>query len=259
MATGMPPQTHSRPRVGVPYRTADEEVTGKLASYEKYLRAIEDATGEPVEVSLSLSKSELDELALSLDAVVLPGSPRDVNPSLYREPPHLETAEADARREQTDMALLKHAFEAGKPVLAICYGIQLLNVYLGGTLRQDISSEALPVQIEHEWDRKSGAEEPIHLVRLEAGSRLAQVAGAVEMEVNSSHHQAIREPGRKLRIVARAPDGVIEAVEWAGDSSWVTGVQWHPERMFGDSPGSVLSRALFRELVAAARGAHVRS
>jgi putative glutamine amidotransferase len=255
----MSQEAHSRPRVGIPYRTVDEEVTGKHGAYEKYLRAVEDAAGEPVEISLSLSKGELDKLAQSLDAVVLPGSPRDVNPTFYREPQHPKTAEADARREQTDMALLKHAFDGGKPVLAICYGIQLLNVYLGGTLRQDIASEALPIEIEHEWDRKTGDDEPYHLVHLASGSRLAQLADAVEVEVNSSHHQAIREPGSKLRISARAPDGVIEAVELTGDSHWVTGVQWHPERMFGDDPGDALSRALFRELVAAARGVHVRS
>lgn len=255
----MAQQAHSRPRVGIPYRAVDEEVIAKRGAYEEYLRAVEDAAGEPVEISLSLSKGDLEKLAQSLDAVVLPGSPRDVNPIFYREPQHPKTAEADARREQTDMALLKHAFDSGKPVLAICYGIQLLNVYLGGTLRQDIGSEALPIEIEHEWDRKSGAEEPYHLVRLEPASRLAQLAGATEVEVNSSHHQAIREPGSKLRIAARAPDGVIEAVEWTRGSHWVTGVQWHPERMFGDDPGDALSRALFRELVAAARGAHVQS
>lgn len=255
----MTQQTHDRPRVGVPYRSVDEEVTSKLASYERYLLAVEDAGGEPVEIPLSLSKSEIEQLAHSLDAVVLPGSPRDVNPAFYHQSPHPNTADSDARRERTDMILLKHAFDAGKPVLAICYGIQLLNVYLGGTLRQDIASEQLSVSITHNWDRKAGAPEPFHLVSLEAGSRLSQLAGTAELEVNSSHHQAVLQPGRKLQIAARAPDGVIEAVEWVGDSNWVTGVQWHPERMLDDDRGSALSRALFEDLVAAARGAHVRS
>lgn len=254
----MPHQTHNCPRVGVPYRTVDEEVTSKLGSYEKYLLAVEDAGGEPVEIPLSVSKTEIEQLASSLDAVVLPGSPKDVNPAFYHQLPRPETADSDARRERTDMTLLKHAFDAGKPVLAICYGIQLMNVYLGGTLRQDIASEQLPLEITHHWDRKAGAPEPFHLVRLEAGSHLAQLADTGEVEVNSSHHQAILQPGRKLRVAARAPDGVIEAVEWVGNSNWAIGVQWHPERMLDDDRGSALSRALFEHLVAAARGVHVR-
>ncbi|MGH7837356.1 MAG: gamma-glutamyl-gamma-aminobutyrate hydrolase family protein, partial [Candidatus Binataceae bacterium] len=92
-------------------------------------------------------------------------------------------------------------------------------------------------------------------VRFDPHSRIAKTFGAIETQVNSSHHQSIREPGRNLRVVARAPDGVVEAVEWTGDSNWVTGVQWHPERMNGDA----LAQMLFRELVAAARGAAVRS
>jgi putative glutamine amidotransferase len=157
------------------------------------------------------------------------------------------TAHADPPRELTDRALLDHAFAAGKPVLAICYGIQLLNVHLGGTLIQDIQSE-LPEHLQHEKDKSSGeTRDPEHAVRLEGGSRLAALAGAADARVNSSHHQSIRDAGRGLRVTAHAPDGVIEAVEWTGDANWVVGVQWHPERMDGDA----FAAALFRDLVAA--------
>jgi len=127
-------------------------------------------------------------------------------------------------------------------------------VFCGGTLIQDIPSE-WQTTIVHSWDRAAGAPEPHHPIRIEPGSRLAQLGGgAAETEVNSSHHQAIREPGRGLRVIARAPDGIVEGVEWTGDADWVTGVQWHPERM----PDHALSAALFRELVGIARSAQVR-
>jgi putative glutamine amidotransferase len=241
------------PRIGVPYRTRNEEVKGIRAKYDLYLNFIREAGGEPGEISLALSPAELQTLARSLDAIVLPGSPADVDPSLYKAPRRKACGEADAARERTDFALIKHAFAEGKPVLAICYGVQSLNVYLDGTLIQDIPSE-IQTKIQHEWnDRK--ATEPCHAVHIEPGTRLAQLAGAAEVRVNSSHHQAILRPGRSLRVAARAADEIIEAVEWTGEGNWVTGVQWHPERMAGDS----LAAALFRELVSAARGAHMRA
>ncbi|HEV2489429.1 MAG TPA: gamma-glutamyl-gamma-aminobutyrate hydrolase family protein [Candidatus Acidoferrales bacterium] len=245
-----------RPRVGIPYRTRNEELNRVRGKFEKYARSVEEGGGMPVEISLGLPASDLRTLTRSLDAVVLPGSPADVNPSLYHCARHQETEEADADRERADYALLEHAFAEGKPVLAICYGIQILNVFLGGTLIQDIASE-MPTAIQHSWiGGKEGKPEPFHAAKFQADSRIAKLAGADEANVNSSHHQAILEPGRNLRIVGRAPDGLIEAVEWIGDANWVTGVQWHPERMTDDA----LSRALFRELVAAAaRGATIRA
>src|SRR6185437_7325947 len=247
-------ENQSRPRIGVPYRTRNEEVKGVRTKYENYLRAIEQAGGKPVEISLALTSNELQALVETLDAIVLPGSPADVNPALYGAPCHPESADADADRERTDLALLEHAFAETKPVLAICYGIQILNVFLGGSLVQDIPSE-LHTAIQHPWDGASkGAPEPLHAMRFESDWRIAKTFGALDAQVNSSHHQAIREPGRNLRVVGRAPDGVVEAVEWTGDSNWVTGVQWHPERMTDDA----LAQTLFRELNAAARVATVR-
>ena len=244
-----------RPRVGIPYRTTNEEVTGDRLKYEMYTRAVQEAGGDPVEISLTLSHSELQHAARSLDAIVLPGSPADVNPALYHAQRHLKTAEDDEQRERTDFTLLEHAYAANKPVLAICYGIQSLNVFRGGSLIQDIATESWS-KIQHPWENsKGGAPEPHHKIVIESGTRLAQLAGAAEAQVNSSHHQAIHEPGRDLRITARAPDGIIEAVEGTGPENWIVGVQWHPERM----PSDPLARSLFRELLAAARAAHVRT
>jgi|SRR5579872_570984 len=255
----MASENQSRPRIGVPYRTRNEEVKGVRKKYENYLRAIEQASGMPVEISLTLPSNELQSLAETLDAIVLPGSPADVNPARYGAPRHAESAEADTDLERTDLALLEQAFAEAKPVLAICYGVQILNVFLGGSLLQDIPSE-LRTAIQHSPVKgnhtgvSEPAPEPLHAVRFETDSRIAKAFGALDAQVNSSHHQAIREPGRNLRVVGRAPDGVVEAVEWTGDSNWVTGVQWHPERMTDD----VLAQTLFRELIAAAHGATVR-
>jgi putative glutamine amidotransferase len=243
-------------RVGVPYRSVDEEVKGYRDKYEKYVQAIESAGGKPVEISLRLSPAELNAELRTLDAVVLTGSRADVDPKLYGSKRHPKSAPPDSAREHTDFALLDHAFRTHIPVLAICYGIQSLNVFLGGTLIQDISAE-LGSAIPHEWrNRESGAAEPFHSACLEPGSRLARLAGTTQLELNSSHHQAVRDLGRNLRVMARAPDGVVEAVEWTGEADWITGVQWHPERMIDTSP---LARALFRDVISVARGAHARA
>lgn len=247
-----------RPRVGIPYRTVKEEVTDNLGKLSFYMDSVRDAGGEPVKISLRLSSGELKSEAELLDAIVLTGSPADVYPARYDAEPHPMCGWSDSRREYTDFALLEICLAHRKPVLAICYGVQSLNVYLGGTLIQHISSEdaasELTTDIPHaECEQKD--KNFCHPVKFVAGSRIAEIAGVLEAKINSSHHQAIREAGRNLRIVGHAPDGVIEAVEWTGDGNWVTGVQWHPERMREDA----LAKALFRELVAAARGVAIRA
>jgi putative glutamine amidotransferase len=241
----------NRPRIGIPWRTLQEEVAGNLPKIRNYLDAVQKAGAEAV--LLSLSKSETLEGQLQgLDGFVLPGSPSDVNPAEYGAVNHGKSEPADLPREETDRAILSHAFGAQKPVLAICYGCQLLNVYLGGTLIQDIRGET-GTQIAHRKRDLSPEPpaDPRHEVRFVASCQLANMAGSNEAVVNSSHHQSIAKPGRQLRITGQAADGIIESVEWTGDANWVIGVQWHPERM----PGDALAERLFSELVAAARGA----
>lgn len=246
----MSSESVSKPRVGIPYRTRKEDLASERKAYDMYVEAVRQASGEPVEVPLGLATPELMEVARTLDAVVLPGSPADVDPAKYGEARHPKCAEADPDRERTDFALLEDAFGKQKPVLAICYGIQSLNAFLGGSLIQDIPSE-VDTTIRHEWKgRGLGVPEPFHIVRVEQCSRLFELARAAEIRVNSSHHQSIRKPGRHLSVTATAPDGVLEAVEWTGDGNWVTGVQWHPERMV---EADALARALFKSLVEAAR------
>jgi putative glutamine amidotransferase len=245
----MRPSANRLPRVGVPWRRATGEKRWKRRDYDAYLRAIREAGGDPVEISLLLPLDELARLAASLDAVVLPGSGADVEPGRYGSAPHAKAAAPDIKRERTDDFLLEDAFAGGKSVLAICYGAQLLNVHLGGSLVQDIPSE-LETKIDHAPGK--GVAHAFHSVRVESeglAEMADQVDGSSSVRVNSSHHQAILNPGRELRIAARAPDGVIEAVEWTGGLGWVVGVQWHPERM----PGDAFAEALFRRLVSEAR------
>ena len=250
----MTTQTRIRPRVGVPWRTTAEEAANHLAKMDNYLRAIERAGGEAVLLSLTSGAEELKLQAEKLDAFVLSGSPADIDPAHFGAKRHAATADADASRERTDFALLEHALRAGKPVLAICYGIQSLNVFLGGNLIQDIPTE-LGSKVCHSTDEDEipGMPEPadpLHRARFDPG-RVLNLFGVSQAEVNSAHHQSVLDPGRGLRITAHAPDGVVEAVEWTGDSNWVVGVQWHPERM----PEDALAQALFRDLLSAASAA----
>ncbi|MBZ5526717.1 MAG: gamma-glutamyl-gamma-aminobutyrate hydrolase family protein [Acidobacteriia bacterium] len=236
------------PRIGIPWRTSQEEKHGKLAKLVKYQESVRWAGGEAVLLSLLDASGRERELA-ALDGFVLPGSPADVAPGLYGAVNGGKSANADGLRDAADMEILRHAFTEGKPVLAICYGCQILNVSLGGTLVQDIASELMTTVAHRKEDLGPGAaEDPLHEAILETGSVLAGLAAGTVAWVNSSHHQAVAEPGKGLRITARARDGVVEAVERAGGDNWVVGVQWHPEKM----PEDALAQKLFRELVGAA-------
>lgn len=252
----MPSENPSKPRIGIPWRVSVEEagnLRAKLANYENAARA---AGGEPVVLSLS-KPGELASALEELDGFLLPGSPADIPPGEYGAGDTGLSAPGDAPREATDRAILRHAFAEKKPVLGICFGCQMLNVYLGGTLIQDLHAETGTTMKHRRKDSVPEAPpeaspqvsvDPWHAAQLEPGSRLAALAGGSRAEVNSSHHQAVRLPGRGLQITAHAPDGTVEAVEWAGGDNWVVGVQWHPERM-----SDAFTKRLFEDFIAAAR------
>jgi len=242
------------PRVGIPWRTTQEQHDGTRDKLDYYFRAVRKAGGEPLEVSLQQSPELLASQLEELDAFVLPGSPADVDPDRYGNARHVKTQTLDPNRDRTDTAILSHAFSAGKPVLAICYGCQILNVHQKGSLIQDIPDVRpdRPHAVAHgATDLAAGAHsgDQFHGADLASGSLLARLAGASSAQINSSHHQAIDQPGEKLRVTAKAPDGTIEGLEWTGDSNWVVGVQWHPERM----PEDPFAQRLFRQFVNAAK------
>jgi len=249
----------SRPRIAIPVPTS-ADLEYNRASWGQYAAAVERSGGEAVEVPLGAAPAETARLIAGCSGVLLPGSGADVNPQKYGQEPAAECAPADAVREGVDELLLQDAHNMGKPILAICFGTQMLNVWRGGTLVQDLM--CLPVN--HKAGRSvavahGAAVAPESLVgRLIAGDEAAERDGFLRLPVNSSHHQAIAVPGDGLRVVARsAEDGVIEAVEGglASDEGldrgghFIVGVQWHPERSFD---ASAASRALFGRFVAEA-------
>jgi putative glutamine amidotransferase len=254
MLVSMTSSTPNRVKIGIPWRTSGEEAERNRPKIESYEGAVREAGAEAVLLPLSDPEGLAGQLE-GLDGFVLPGSPADVEPEEYGARNTGLSEPADKPRERTDWAILEHALREQKPVLAICYGCQSLNVYLGGTLVQDVRWETGTTVPHRRKDVTPEAEEdPKHEVRFAAGSRLASLNGGERAVVNSSHHQSVQKPGRDLRITGRSSDGIVESVEWAGDGNWVVGVQWHPERMKDDA----LARRLFLELVAAVES-HVRT
>jgi putative glutamine amidotransferase len=240
-----------RPRIAipVPHSRYPDYVQRSLP---QYLRAVEMAGGEAVRIPLDEPSSKLTKLIEGCDGVLLPGSSADVDPAKYSTPRHEKTADADSKRDAVDEILLNDAYKTRKPILGICYGLQILNVNRKGTLLQHIESE-----INHE----AGKSVPIaHDVVIEPKSKLAEIVGRssenkpFSLPVNSSHHQSAQGIGNGLRVVATSPDdGIIEGVEGTSPDHFVLAVQWHPERSVDqDEP----SRAIFRALVEAAKARH---
>jgi putative glutamine amidotransferase len=253
----MSPENQLKPRVGIPWRTREEERAGNVEKLNYYFEAVRRAGGEPEHVSLGLSDAELKKQAGELDGFVLPGSPADVDPGRYGATRHAKTVTLDADRDRTDTTLLDVALAAHKPVLAICYGCQILNVHQGGTLVQDIPSEKPGGAAHGKTDLAAGATKGDleHGATLAPESQLEKLAGAREARINSSHHQAIDRPGKELRITARGSDGIVEGVELQSPDNWVVGVQWHPERM----PEDAFAKRLFEKFVSAARKAKLET
>ena len=240
------------PRIAIPVpHSGDPEYAGR--SLPQYEKAVEMAGGEPVRIPLDQPPAEVMKLIERCDAVLLPGSKADVDPAKYDAPRDPQTAAADAGRDTVDELLLQDAYNMRKPILGICYGLQILNVYRSGTLIQHIESP-----VKHEAGRKVAV---AHTVEVEPGSKLEKIVrsqvkagAALAVPVNSSHHQSADIVGDGLKVVARSPqDGVIEAIEGTSPDHFVLAVQWHPERSVNeDEP----SRAIFRALVEAARVRH---
>jgi putative glutamine amidotransferase len=246
-------------RIAIPEPTSSDTEYNQRA-LPQYVDALKAAGAEPVVVPLSETQERVAKLLASVQGVLLPGSKFDVDPQRYGEARGPECAEDDPARTAADELLLQDAFNLRKPILAICHGTQNLNVWRGGALVQDLKTA-----VNHRPGREVVKAHPVEIAE---GSRLNGIlpapeaddteedgveVGKIEMrgvEVNSSHHQAIRTPGDNLRVCAVSPgDGVIEAVELDAADHFVVGVQWHPERTYGQSG---FSRAIFSAFVQAA-------
>ena len=216
----------------------------------QYADAVAGCGGTPVVLPLLEDPRELDSLARRLDGVLLTGSSSDVDPAHYGSDRLPACGAIQPLRDRLDFRLLDLALARRVPVLAICFGMQSLNVFLGGTLVQDIPS-VLGSAIEHQNPGSEGR--PSHGIEIARGSVLERLAGGTDGMVNSTHHQAVDRVGEGLDVIARAPDGIVEAVAARGGEPFILGVQWHPERSFAHDP---FSRNIF-ELFLARSGAAV--
>lgn len=226
--------------------------TGSDAAYNErslppYIAALEAAGARAFVVPLDQTQAQVAKMLAGVQGILLPGSGFDVDPERYGEARIPECGPGDPARTAVDELMLQDAFNLRKPVLAICHGVQTLNVWRNGSLVQDLKTA-----VNHRPGRDVVE---AHAVTVTPGSRLSALLTAEEglkTRVNSSHHQAIRVAGDRLRVTAVSPeDGVIEAVELDAGDHFVLGVQWHPERTYAES---AVSRAIFAAFVEAARG-----
>lgn len=228
-------------------RVAMPEPHSSRAEYNErsthwYVESLRSAGLETVVIPAATDSADALRMLGDCKGVLLPGSPADVPPQKYGEEKLRETNTADPLRDNLDELLIQDAYNLYKPLLAICYGLQNLNVWRTGTLIQH-----LPIQpVNHESGSKVLQ---AHEIEIEPGSKLERLAGSNRQWVNSSHHQALQRVGDGLRVTAwSVPDRIIEAVEGINQEHWVVGVQWHPERTYGSEP---LSLALFSEFARA--------
>jgi putative glutamine amidotransferase len=215
----------------------------RVRTNEAYVRALEAAGLVPL-VLPPLNSSRADRALDAVSGLVLTGG-EDVAPWRYGESPHRALGTVNESRDAWELALIASARNRRLPTLAICRGIQILNVALGGTLVQDIPTEC-PTALPHAPGEGRAAR--VHEITVDTARRLASVVGAEHLTVNSSHHQSIARVAEGLRVTARSPDGIIEGAEWHADDWWAVGVQWHPEELIGTP--EVWDRSLFAAFAA---------
>ncbi len=235
--------TSARPRIGV---TLDvDEERNRYFLGRRYVHAVLEAGGLPL--LLPHAREAAGAYLALLDGLVVTGGAFDVPPELYGEARRAVCGPAKPERTAFERDVLEAALAARLPLLAVCAGMQLLNVVRGGTLYQDLPADA-GIQ-GHE--QPAPKDVPSHDVAVQPGTQLASLLGPAPLRVNSTHHQAIRDPGAGVLVSARAPDGVVEAIELP-DLPFALGVQWHPEAVARHDPRHA---ALYLGLVAAARDA----
>lgn len=208
--------SRNKPLIGITTDIKD----GNFIIEEKYAYAVVQAGGIPLLIpSITGNKQLIMQTAGRLDGLLLPGS-RDMDPKFYNEDPHPKLRPMSLERTETEFAVLREASERKIPVLGICGGMQLINVFFGGSLYQDIYS-FIPDAIPHE-------EGSVHDVTVEKETLLQKVTETENFPVKSYHHQSVKVIGSGLRISALAPDGIVESIESVGNP-YILGIQWHPE------------------------------
>jgi putative glutamine amidotransferase len=235
----------TRPLIGLTLDAADD---GRMQAYPDYAISIEKAGAIPVGIPFAIDHASIPALLERLDGILFTGG-NDLDPGLYAEKRHPRAIPLAPQRQSFELELLARAERMRLPVLGICLGSQLMNVHRGGSLHQFLPDLPRENPLEH---RSSARPSHQHPADLDATSLLGRAIGRAQIPVNTYHKQAINRLGRGLRIVGRAPDGVIEAIE---DPSLplFAGVQWHPERLHGDEHHLAVFRLLVDKAAAAGR------
>jgi putative glutamine amidotransferase len=232
---------NKRPRIGITMRI--ELATDRFYLARHYSEAIEAAGGAPVHISLIPRADYIDSVVEGLDGILLPGSDSDVDPLRYGHQPHPKLGPVYPIKDETDLLTIAAAEKKGIPILAICFGMQVLNVSRGGTLIQDIGSEvADPIKHEQGAPRNR----PSHDLKLLDRSLISTLAASEHLLVNSHHHQAVKTIGENLVATAWSSDGLVEALEDPRPGHFTVAVQWHPEMGWEQD---TFSQTLFKHFV----------
>ena len=237
-----------RPIIGITTQTL-EPIPGELprcwVMSQRYVDVLTSVGAIPWVIPLTHDMATLRALYERLDGVFLPGGV-DMDPEVYSESRLPVCGVTDPDRDRVEVALVQWAMADRKPVLAVCRGVQVLNVAAGGTLYQDLA-EWCEAAIKHDyWPMEPRQRRDlVHAVHIEAGTQLASIIGAGATTVNSMHHQGIKQLAPGLVVNALAPDGLIEGVE-GRDEGYLMGVQWHPEELVESDPAM---RRLFESFI----------
>ena len=216
---------------------------------QAYITALVQAGGAPVLIPSDLPETSWDALSQRLDGILFTGG-GDIAIERFAGQPHPKVGGVDDARDAIELGLARSAAERGTPFLGICRGLQLVNVALGGTLYTDISDQA-PSALKHNNENPDIYKERtelIHPIRIETGSRVSALLGTENLQVNSLHHQGVKDLAPRLQASAFSPDGIIEAVELTGHPFGIA-VQWHPEWLTDQEA----THKLFKAFVEAAR------
>jgi len=229
----------TRPVIGI---TADIKVDDvneeKFVVDRPYAVAIASAGGIPIFLpTLSEDRALLKDIVRRIDGLLISGS-RDIDPKFYDEEPHPNLRPMRLERTESEMVMLEESLKRGIPVLGICGGMQLINVFFRGSLYQDIPSQIYDALIHEKGS--------VHEVCVEENTLLQRITKENRFPIKSYHHQSVKATGRGLRVSARCPDGIVEAIEWP--NSFVLGLQWHPER-----EETEISNRIYRAFVDACR------
>ncbi len=230
-----------KPKIGFVMRLEIESRRFYLG--RDYSEALEAFNAVPLHLPLIPNKKYIVEALQTLDGILLPGSDSDIDPLLYGEEPHSKLGKVVPEKDKTDLLVLAEAERLSIPVLGICFGMQVLNVFRGGTLFQDIDTQ-ISKSVKHEQGKP--LDRNTHTIKIEKGSLLSRLITTGSVKVNSHHHQSINQVGKNLKPTAWTKDGFIECVEDTREERFNFGVQWHPEHSW---KADKLSNKIFKTFV----------